>query len=148
MNYRIVNNLFTPIERVLLLGMGDLTPGWVPGRQGTGYERAPVQFDELEARCLKELGVPPETGHDAYLIRYREGAFIPPHKDDAPFGTEHRRINILLSHAEEGGVLRFDGEVIELDELDAIVFRPDLVLHEVSPVTKGQRVLWTVGVLV
>ena len=32
-------------------------------------------------------------------------------------------------------------------ECDAVVFRPDIILHEVKPVTKGRRLLWTVGVL-
>ena len=144
MNYRIIKGFILPWERRLLLDAADAEM-WVSGRQGTGYERASVRGPAR--RCLIELGVPLDTRHDEYLLRYLEGAHIPPHVDDTLFGVEHHRVNVLLEHADEGGELFFDGERIELDECDAVVFRPDIILHEVKPVTKGRRLLWTVGVL-
>jgi len=144
MKYRIIKWFITPSERQILLKAAD-TEMWVPGRQGTGYERASVRGPA--SKCLAELGVSLDTRHDEYLLRYPEGAFIPPHVGDALFGVGHYRINVLLEHAAEGGELFFDGERIELDECDEVVFRPDIILHEVKPVTKGRRLLWTVGVL-
>lgn len=143
---RVVKGFLTLEERDLLRAAADLVV-WESGRQRTGYEKASIQLDAFQAKCLVALGVPSNTGHDSYLLRYQTGAFIPAHKDDAPFGFEHHRINVLLQ-AGEGGELRIGGELISLDELDAVVFRPDLLLHEVSAVGKGCRLLASVGVLV
>ncbi len=121
------------------------------GRQGTGYDKALVPtgaFKELREHSLRTLGVGLDQAHDCYLLRYAEGSSIPPHKDDAPFGSEHRRLNAVVQTAEEGGELIVEGKLVELYGSYAYAFRPDILAHEVSPVVKGVRLVWSVGVLV
>ncbi len=122
-----------------------------PGRQGTGYEKASVptlpSVHDLRERALRYLGCLPDEAHDCYILRYQEGSFIPPHKDDAPFGRQHWRLNVLLNEAE-GGDLIINGKTVErLREGDAYAFRPDAILHEVTPITKGTRLVFSLGVL-
>lgn len=121
---------------------------YYPGRQGTGYEKSPVGqlFKWVQDRCLAAMGLGPDVPCDRYVVRYPAGAFIPPHKDDAPLAREHWRVNALVEEGEGGGLV-VEGLEVELSVGDAYVFRPDLLLHEVRPVTAGRRVIWTVGAL-
>jgi hypothetical protein len=121
------------------------------GRQGTGYYKAPLPdldfIRALRKEALYLLNVTEPHGYDCYLLKYPEGSHIPPHKDDAPFGTQHRRLNAIVE-AGEGGVLIIDNQPITLNQFDAYTFRPDLLLHEVTTITKGTRLVFTVGVLI
>lgn len=120
------------------------------GRQETGYEKAAVDqdlFQDLKKRSLEALGVPLDTKHDCYLIRYPEGSCIPKHKDDAPFGLEHHRLNAMIQNCVWGGELWVDLELIKFRTSDAVVFRPDVLEHEVTEIMAGERLLWSVGVL-
>jgi predicted 2-oxoglutarate/Fe(II)-dependent dioxygenase YbiX len=125
--------------------------GFEPGRQGTGYEKAQVPAEvqaiqDLRDVALHHLGVPSSHAHDCYILRYEEGSFIPPHKDDAPFGSQHWRLNAIID-AAEGGILLVNNKPIDLKQSDAYVFRPDALLHEVTPITKGTRLIFSVGIL-
>ncbi len=119
-----------------------------PGRQGTGYRKLFMKDHHKEvAQCCRTLlGVEPDNDFwDVYILAYPEGAYIPPHRDEATaFGKRHHRVNVLIQEAE-GGVLKVDGKVVPLEEGDAIVFEPDVEEHEVSVVTKGTRLVWSVG---
>jgi len=123
---------------------------WTPGRQGTGYDISPLK--DLApplpavARALAHLGTPYEQHWDAYLIRYRDGAYIPPHVDPAQHGRRHRRLNALVMQAAGGGELRIGGQLVALELGDAVVFYPDQEVHEVAPVA-GTRLLLSVGAL-
>ncbi len=131
---------------------------WTPGRQGTGYDissikgsasSGPARSDRdvsppAVARAFAHLGTPYEQSWDAYLIRYRDGAHIPPHVDPAQHGRRHRRLNALITQATGGGELRIGGALIALDPGDAVLFYPDLEVHEVAPVV-GTRLLFSVG---
>ncbi|HET7503630.1 MAG TPA: 2OG-Fe(II) oxygenase [Kofleriaceae bacterium] len=124
--------------------------GWTAGRQGTGYEILPLRAalptgpGSLIARTLARLGTPFEDFWDAYLIRYRDGAHITPHVDDAQHGKRHRRINAVVTAADAGGDLWIDGRQIVLGVGDAVRFYPDRERHEVTQVT-GTRLLFSVG---
>lgn len=123
---------------------------WTPGRQGTGYDILPLRRvlpdgpGSLIARGLAQLGTPFEDYWDAYLIRYRDGAHIPEHVDDAQHGQRHRRINAVLTAATAGGELWIDGARVELMVGDAVRFFPDREVHAVTRVT-GTRLLFSVG---
>jgi len=135
------------VQALCALAAGD---GWKPGRQGTGYDILPLQDvlpaapGSLIARSLARLGTPFERYWDVYLIRYRDGAFIAPHVDDAQHGKRHRRINAVLVPAERGGELTIDGQRIALASGDAVRFYPDREVHEVTAVV-GTRLLFSVG---
>ncbi|HEU4734284.1 MAG TPA: 2OG-Fe(II) oxygenase [Kofleriaceae bacterium] len=124
--------------------------GWTAGRQGTGYEILPLRAalpsgpGSLIARTLALLGTPFEDYWDVYLIRYRDGAHITPHVDDAQHGKRHRRINAVVAQADAGGELWIDGRHVALGVGDAVRFYPDRERHEVTPVT-GTRLLVSVG---
>ncbi len=120
--------------------------GWKPGRQATGYDILPLPRvrEALVARALSHIGAPFEDFWDVYLIRYSDGSFIPPHRDPAEHGRQHRRLNALLTPAHSGGDLTIDGHRIELAIGDAVLFEPDRETHEVSRVV-GSRLLFSVG---
>ena len=126
--------------------------GWRPGRQHSGYDilplRAALEADAalapLLARALAQLGTPFEDYWDVYLIRYQDGAHIPPHVDEAQHGKRHRRINAVLTAADRGGELWIDGRPIELAPGDAVRFFSDREVHAVTRV-EGTRLLFSVG---
>lgn len=149
MTVRILKNFLTraDIEQLLLFSEQN---DFEPGRQGTGYMKARIPralFPELREDSLSALGVPVHSAHDCYLVRYDVGNWIGPHDDPAPPGFDHHRLNAIVSVAE-GGQLVVEGEPIQLGIGDGYVFRPDLQKHEVTKVTAGTRMIWSVGVLV
>jgi hypothetical protein len=148
--WRVVRGFLTADEREQLSRRyGDR--GWERGRQETGYLKSAVEvadplFAALIARSLATLYPGPRHGHDAWLLRYPDGASIPPHVDPPlAAGARHARLNAIIAAPPAGGVLRLDGEVVELAPGDAVVFRPDRVRHEVSAVRGGERWVWSVG---
>jgi hypothetical protein len=124
--------------------------GWELGRLGTGYEKLALQHDEfVEALTQRALAaiLPSDAqlvGFDIFLLRYRPGDEAPEHLDPAAEGLAHVRLNALVSRGE-GGTLILDGRGLELLEGDAVIFRPDLESHAVSPVQGGERLVFSVG---
>ena len=154
-----------PDEIDQLQRLAEAARTWTPGRQGTGYDISsltdlapsslgsrdapPPSLDALPpaiARALAQLGTPYEQRWDAYLIRYRDGAYVPPHIDPAQHGRRHRRLNAMVVQAAGGGELRIGGALVALEPGDAVVFYPDQEVHEVAPVA-GTRLLLSVGAL-
>lgn len=125
---------------------------WIPGRQETGYLKAfvPVAdngvFQELVAKSLAALKVPETTACDCYILKYPPDSLIPPHKDDAPFDSEHWRLNAIIK-STLGGKLYIKDRNVELWTGDAVIFRPDIMEHKVSRVYDGTRYVWSVGIL-
>jgi hypothetical protein len=103
---------------------------WKSGRQGTGYDIFPLALSKF-FRC------------DCYLIRYRPGAGIPPHRDTVKPGNRHFRLNIILWPARKGGDLSCEWYLFRLGPLK--FFRPDLAEHSVSPVESGVRYVLSFG---
>ena len=126
-------------------------PGWERGRQGTGYRRLDLRARrdvpsvEALADALSIVAPPRADFHDAWLLAYDVGDFIAPHRDP-PLGEGlgHFRLNVLVE-AGEGGELSLDGEPVTLAPGDAVLFRPDEVVHAVSPVLRGRRLVWSIG---
>jgi hypothetical protein len=112
---------------------------WTPGRAGTGYE----------TYSLAERGF-----WDCWIIRYPEGSHIPKHKDPAvaivdffrPTWTGQPkvfRLNVVLRPAEEGGEFRCEKAIFKTRRV--AFFRPDKYEHEVTPVRKGTRYVFSFG---
>lgn len=146
----LISDFLTPHNIEFILRWADESSDWTRGRQGTGYEILYVKdepdFAGLVQRAILHLGPYFEDFYDAYLIRYRQGDFIPRHKDEASIvGKRHHRINAMVALADEGGDLRIDGKLIELPLGAAVDFFPDEEEHEVAPVTRGRRILFSVG---
>jgi hypothetical protein len=119
----------------------------------TGYEKLPLKevalepsVEELTRRSLAELGPVERDRWDRYLLRYRVGTFVLPHVDP-PLepGWMHVQLNLVVQHAKNGGRLYLDGVEVPLEVGDAVVFRPDVSRHEVTPIEAGERLIWSVG---
>lgn len=126
---------------------------WEKGRQETGYWKAAVRIDDerlkvLVERSLKLIGQSDLQSFDCYILKYPTGSLIPPHKDKGSvFGSEHWRLNALIADDHTGGELMVEKRPIKLFVGDAIVFRPDDLLHSVSEITNGTRYMWSVGTM-
>ena len=103
---------------------------WERGRQRSGYDkmllcgaRWPVKFD-------------------TYLLKFPEGSEILPHTDQVTSG-EHFRLNVILRHAELGGVFGCSNTIFETKRIK--VFRPDISEHSVTRIVKGNRYVLSIG---
>lgn len=103
---------------------------WFLGRVNTGY------WTMLLFQMFKPWGL------DIYLIKYPPGSFIPPHKDPCD-GHRHYRLNIILKPAITGGVFKCDSVIFQWGRI--VLFRPDVVTHEVSMITSGLRWVLSIG---
>lgn len=79
---------------------------------------------------------------DCYIIRYREGSHVPPHRDPNPAG-KHYRLNIVIKRARKGGEFQCDQTIFQSNRIK--LFRPDLYKHSVSKVEEGSRYVLSIG---
>ncbi len=121
-DWSVVKSAFCGLSRLKLI--------WHSGRQQTGYETLKL----LE--CYRPLHF------DIYLIRYRQGAYIPPHCDPVPEGR-HYRINMTLKNAKQGGEFICDQVLWRWRRV--VCFRSDISVHQVSRVEQGLRYVLSVG---
>ena len=78
--------------------------------------------------------------HNYRIMKYGTGAKIHPHSDWAPYIIGS--ISFNLNNNYEGGEFKFfnGNYTVSLDKGDALIFPADnFWVHEVSPVTKGER---------
>ncbi len=149
-NIRCICNFLHPSSRAELLRWAGNDAVFTPGRQGTGYDLAAVpenKFSWVRELSFRALGIDASAGYDCYVMRYKRGSRIPKHKDTAFFGSRHLRVNALIQKASEGGRLLIEDVPFSLYERDAYVFRPDLLNHEVTEITEGERYMWTMGTM-
>ena len=109
---------------------------WVEGRQQSDYSKM------LLATCF--LPIP----FDLYLLKFPTGSSISAHVDKVSWGR-HFRLNIVVKKAIEGGefkVARVPGTYINTARVK--FFRPDRVLHEVSEVLEGERLVLSFGFVI
>jgi hypothetical protein len=155
-NMKLLPSFITATEALAFSSKYEGAYGYEEGRQQTGYEKLALVDDafssSLRAKCISALSA--ATGHDisnhaydCYVLRYKAGTYNPLHKDDAPFGASHWRINVLLQAPLLGGKLWVDGAYVPMEPGDALAFRPDLLAHAVDYINSGTRLLLTVGVL-
>lgn len=125
--------------------------GWDPGRQGTGYRKLNIRWkalpalEAMRARALNYLKPMHPGLFDEWLLWYAPGDHIPMHRDPPiAEGLAHWRLNILVEIGE-GGDLFLDGKRCEMEAGDALLFRPDKVLHSVGILRSGRRLVWSMG---
>lgn len=151
---RKVEGFLSAGERQALAALSSSSSSFVPGRQGTGYEKLALRdvagCDVVVARARALLGLADDNAlFDAWLLRYPRGSGVPAHVDAAAADDHvHVRVNAVVVAADAGGVLAIDGAVVDLAAGDAVVFRPDVEVHAVSVVDVGERVVFSVGALV
>ena len=103
---------------------------WEKGRQETGYEKFFV------------LGSKWPIPFDFYILRFKEGAEIPPHTDKVTAGN-HYRLNVVIKKARSGGEFLCSSPIFESSRVK--YFRPDLSEHSVSKVVSGTRYVLSLG---
>jgi len=96
------------------------------GRQHTGYEKKQIFSFWLI---------------DCYILRFKKGAYVPPHIDPIKRGR-HFRLNIILQQALGG---EFIAEKTIIDTKWVKLFRPDLYTHSVTTVREGTRYVLSIG---
>ena len=103
---------------------------WIKGRQNSGYDKLKI----FVSKTLKA---------DCYILRFNEGSYIKPHKDDVDDKYEHHRLNIILKNAKIGG--EFICENVIYKNWFMNYFRPDIETHSVTEITKGCRYILSIG---
>jgi len=112
---------------------------WEEGRQGTGYLKKKL----LESHSWFLF--------DLYLLKFPEGAYVPPHKDEVGYGLRHYRVNLILWPAKRGGEFKIDYTnwitVIRpfVNWPFLKIFRPDRLTHSVTLVEEGTRYVLSLG---
>ena len=136
--------------RRVIAAIEGLPLAYVGGRQGGGYLKASLDdvraVDGLRGPLLRLealLGHPPAV--DRYWLVYPTGSSIGAHTDPCPAdGLVHLRANLVVD-VGDGGDFQAGGRTVDLGVGDAVVFRPDVVVHAVSTVTRGTRRVLSVG---
>lgn len=103
---------------------------WRAGRQQTGYEKMLL--------FVSSFLLP----FDCYLLRFGEGAEIPPHTDPVT-EKRHFRLNIVLWHARHGGEFVCSDPIYASARIK--LFRPDVASHGVTRVEAGKRIVLSLG---
>jgi hypothetical protein len=103
---------------------------WQRGRQQSGYDKM------LLLQALWPLPF------DIYVLRFPQGAEIPPHTDPVALGR-HYRCNIVLKHAASGGDFICSAPIFATKRIK--VFRPDACEHSVTRVERGSRYVLSIG---
>lgn len=103
---------------------------WQRGRQKTGYDK------------LLVLALRWPVPMDIHLLKYPDGAAIPPHRDPVP-GHRHFRANLVLRKSTAGGRFVCESPLFESDRLN--VFRSDLSTHSVEPIVGKARWVLSIG---
>ena len=80
---------------------------------------------------------------DCYIFHYKEGSYIPKHKDPS-CGRKIYRLNFELVKAKEGGQFVCNNMIFSLFGRIHF-FRADTSYHYVTPITKGKRILLSFG---
>lgn len=160
-DYRILSDVIHSDLAASFRAIADEAPGaaWAPGRQGSGYSKyylrdAPLMeaqrsfVHQAQQVLANHVNDGKATEHmDALLIRYPPGSSIPDHKDPAPEGFSHHRLNVLLSEPSGSGTLFIEGRPVAMSAGDAVVFSSGSQTHRVDAVHQGRLVL-SVGILV
>ncbi len=149
--FRVLPAFLTADERTLLLGLAARSVGWRAGRQGGGYQKLPLEgvqpawLEDLTRRCLAVCASAGPLGWDRYLLLYAPGSGVVPHHDP-PLreGAVHLRLNAVVQSRGPSDRLLLEGRPVVLQERDAVVFRPDILEHEVR-VAAQERLLWSFG---
>lgn len=78
----------------------------------------------------------------SYLLRYPEGAEIPPHTDPVQ-ARRHYRLNIVLKASPAGGEFVCATPIFATRRIK--LFRPDACEHSVTRVLGGSRYVLSIG---
>lgn len=124
---------------------------WSDGIQGSGYRKGyidsgegqfplagfPGYLYEYFFRQMFPLDPKHIVGWDTYALYYPVGSFIAPHKDPMERGFEHWRLNYVIEQGDGTFFVQPEQWVpVPAQRGDGILFRPDILTHSVSQVSK------------
>ena len=117
------------------------------GRRFASQDIAPFwkeSFDEfgLEPDCVEPMYKNLTGNH------FQDGAFVHSHTDPAPDGFVHTRCNLMMRKPKEGGNPVIDGEELNIEEGDLWLCLASMELHSSTPITGGERMIFSFGGLV
>ncbi len=81
---------------------------------------------------------------DCYLFHYKQGSYIPRHKDPSG-GRKIYRFNIELKKAKRGGVFKCNNMIWSWKNR-IYLFRADTTYHYVTPIEEGSRWMLSFGI--
>lgn len=144
-HYRTLPSWLSPRERVALAVVAK-RDDWQPGSLGSGYQNLDLMGDvatlRLVRRALNELGDP--LVFDAKLVRFPVGSTLPAHTDELVLGRCQVQLQALVV-GSGGGQWYLGGEEVPLGDGDAVLFRPDLLRHQLTAVEGNTRVVLSVS---
>lgn len=75
-----------------------------------------------------------------FLLEFTEGHYLIRHRDE--HNPKELRFNVLLQKAEEGGIYKFNGKKLDMEEGDMVVFAPYHNFHQTDKIVGNKpRVL-------
>lgn len=152
--YTLIHRFLTPEDITKFLQYIDMLveSDYQPGRLGSGYEKVNIKawtddfFEMIKERARRTITSKPIKTWDAWLICMPDSSWINPHVDIC--SGEHHRLNACIQSSDRGGAFSIEGQQVVIPPGCAIVFRPDLMRHEVSMAVGKPRWMLSVGVAV
>jgi hypothetical protein len=105
---------------------------FISGRQNSSYEKLVLIYTKY-------------LPFDLYILRYKEGSYIPEHVDEVS-NKKHYRLNIILKHATLGGVFKCENSIVSTNRIK--LFRPDINKHSLTEVLSGTRYVLSLGIAI
>jgi hypothetical protein len=126
------------------------TSGFIDNRYGRRYASqpdAPFWSEAFSCFNLRPDCVEPKeknfTGN-----HYLDGAFTHDHIDEAKDDYVHVRCNLMIKKPPIGGNPILDGEEVHVDEGDLWLCLASLERHSSTPISGGERIIFSFGALV
>ena len=106
---------------------------WESGRQNNSYKK------------MLLAGSKWPIGFDCYLLKFEDGASIPPHTDPVT-NKKHYRVNVILKSPKYGGHFYCNNAIYNSKRIK--IFRSDISEHGVTRVSGGSRYVLSIGVAI
>jgi len=105
------------------------------------FKEAFKEFDLFPDQVEDRLGV--------MLLKHdQDGAYTQIHRDPAPIGYIHARANVMLKKPPQGGDAIINGQTFELEENDLWLIFPNMEDHGSTPISGGERLIYSFGALI
>ena len=119
-----------------------------PGRR---FARQESNLD-LWKKSFEAFGIIPDKEEpvlgNLVMNHFEEKAFTHIHRDSAPEGYVHVRANVMLKKPKTGGDIIIDNQQLPVKENDLWLILASLEDHGSTPISKGERLLYSFGCLV
>lgn len=162
--YTLLHHFLGVKEKEQLQELASQMEDWSQGCQEGGYFKADltglIQEGWLRMviqRARQALGTGYQVKSDAWLLYFPPNTYVPWHRDPAPRGKKHIRLNAVVTNPWKGGEfeiinerpLSSDIHQVPLPEGSAVIFSPSLIEHRVTEIPDNDsRLVFSVGALI